>query len=91
MDYGGLKHQFNSNKSVNITNKLLIITLLITYFEVIAFTLETMINNKSLTLNYTILGIFFDKSQLLSMLTMILIFFYALEMPLFFRVFFDIG
>lgn len=83
MDYGGLKHQFNSNKSVNITNKLLIITLLITYFEVIAFTLETMINNKSLTLNYTILGIFFDKSQLLSMLPMILIFFYALEMPLF--------
>ena len=83
VNYGGLKHQFNSNKSVNITNKVLIITLLIIYFEVLAFTLETMINNKSLTLNYTMLGIFFDKSQLLSMLPMILIFFYALEMPLF--------
>ena len=83
MDYGGLKHQFNSDKLVNINKKILIITILITYFEVTAFALESMINNKSLTLNYTMLGIIFDKSQFLSVLPMIFIFFFALEMPLF--------
>lgn len=83
VNYGSLKHQFNSNKLENINKKIFSITFLITYFEVIAFTLETMINNKSLILNYTILGIIFDKKQFLSMLPMIFIFFFALEMPLF--------